>query len=119
MTKKYILVDTYNLFFRSMYSVNESNLDLAKGMFLHLMFQMINEAGKKFNPDCIIACRDGNKSWRKEFYPLYKANRVEKLQERTLSEIEKEEALKEVFENELLPFIDLKTNIPLLSYPMA
>ena len=46
------------------------------------MFQMINEAGKKFNPDCIIACRDGNKSWRKEFYPLYKANRIEKLQER-------------------------------------
>lgn len=117
--KKYILIDTYNLFFRSMYSVNESDLELAKGMFLHLMFQMINEAGKRFNPDCMIACRDGNKSWRKEVYPLYKANRIDKLQERTISEIEKQEALKDVFENELLPFIDEKTNIPLLSYPMA
>jgi len=117
--KKYILIDTYNLFFRSMYSVNESDLELAKGMFLHLMFQMINEAGKRFSPDCMIACRDGNKSWRKEVYPLYKANRIDKLQERTISEIEKQEALKDVFENEFLPFIDEKTNIPLLSYPMA
>jgi len=118
MTRKFLLIDTYNLFFRSMHTVNETG-DMAKGMCLHLMFSMINEACKKFEPDCLIACRDGNKSWRKEYYPMYKANRLEKLQERTPSEIEQQEALKDLFENEFLPFIDNKTNIPLLSEYMA
>lgn len=116
--RKFLLIDTYNLFFRSMYSVNEEG-DMAKGMCLHLMFSMINEACKKFNPDCLVACRDGNKSWRKEYYPLYKANRLEKLQERTPSEVEKQEALKDVFENDFLPFLELHTNIPMLSERMA
>lgn len=116
--RKFLLIDTYNLFFRSMYSVNDDK-DTMKGMCLHLMFSMINEACKKFNPDCLIACRDGNKSWRKEFYPMYKANRLDKLQERTPSEIEKQEELKELFENEFLSFINDKTNIPMLSESMA
>jgi 5'-3' exonuclease len=101
-----------------MYSVNDDK-DTMKGMCLHLMFSMINEACKKFNPDCLIACRDGNKSWRKEYYPMYKANRVDKLQDRTPSEIEKQEELKELFENEFLSFINDKTNIPMLSESMA
>ena len=117
--KKYLLIDTYNLFFRASYSIRESDIELCKGMLLHLMFNMINKTCKKFKPDCLIACRDGNKSWRKEEYPAYKMNRVEKLQERTPSEIERDTALKEVFENEFLPFLSMKTNIPVLSYPMA
>ena len=117
--KKYLLIDTYNLFFRASYSIHDNEMEIAKGMLLHLMFNMINKTCKKFNPDCLIACRDGNKSWRRDEYPMYKMNRVEKLQERTPSEIEKDEALKDVFENEFLPFINDKTNVPLLSYPMA
>lgn len=118
MNKTYILVDTYNLFFRALYTVNGEDIEETKGMMLHTMFSMIKKACDKFNPDCVIACRDGNKSWRKDFYPMYKANRVDKYQQMTPSEIEKHNALKDVFENEFLPFIDEKTNIPLLSYNM-
>ena len=116
--KTYILVDTYNLFFRALYTINDSDMTMCKGMCLHTMFSMIKKACDRFNPDCVVACRDGNGTWRKSLYPMYKANRIDKLQERTPYEIERDENLKDVFENEFLPFIDTKTNIPLLSYPM-
>lgn len=113
----YVLVDTYNLFFRALHTVNDPDINMCKGLCLHTMFSMIKKACDKFSPDCVIACRDGNGTWRKGAYPMYKANRIEKLQERTPYEIERDEALISVFENDFLPFIDTKTNIPLLSYP--
>lgn len=114
--KTYILIDTYNLFFRAMHTTNEQDIEMCKGLCLHTLFSMIKKACDKFSPDCLIACRDGNGTWRKDVYPLYKANRIERLQERTPYEIERDEALKEVFENDFLPFISEKTNIPMLSY---
>jgi 5'-3' exonuclease len=117
--KTYILIDTYNLFFRALYTVNDADMELCKGLCLHTMINMIKKGCDKFKPDCLIACRDGNKSWRKEIYPLYKANRLEKLNTKTPFEIERENACKDVFENDLLKFIDEQTNIPLLSFPFA
>lgn len=119
MNKTYILIDTYNLFFRALYTSNDSDIEMCKGLSLHTMFSMIKKACDMFKPDCLIACRDGNKSWRKEFYQPYKENRKEKYNQMSISEIEKHNALKDVFENEFLPFIDEKTNIPLLSFHMA
>lgn len=113
--KTYVLIDTYNLFFRALHTINDSDIEMCKGLCLHTMFSMIKKACDKFKPDCLIACRDGNGTWRKDVYPLYKANRIEKLQERTPYEIERDEALKDVFENDFLPFISEKTNIPMLS----
>ncbi len=114
--KTYVLIDTYNLFFRALYTINDPDMTTCKGMCLHTMFSMIKKGCDKFKPDCLIACRDGFGTWRKSVYPQYKANRIEKLNERTPYEIEREEALKDVFENAFLKFIDEKTNIPLLSY---
>lgn len=114
--KTYILIDTYNLFFRALHTVNDPDINMCKGLCLHTLFSMIKKACEKFNPDCLIACRDGNGTWRKDEYPLYKANRIDRLQERTPYEIERDEALKDMFENDFLPFINDKTNIPLLSF---
>ena len=79
----YVLVDTYNLFFRALHTVNDPDINMCKGLCLHTMFSMIKKACDKFSPDCVIACRDGNGTWRKGAYPMYKANRIERLQERT------------------------------------
>ena len=117
--KTYILIDTYNLFFRAMYTINETDMDMCEKLCLHTMISMIKKACDKFKPDCLIACRDGNKSWRKEIYPLYKANRIEKMNEKTPYEIEKEKHCKSIFEDVLLKFINDNTNIPLLSYRNA
>lgn len=114
--KTYILIDTYNLFFRAMYTINDPDMEMCKGMCLHTMINMIKKACDKFKPDCLIACRDGYGTWRKDVYPQYKANRVEKLNELTPYEIERNEKLKDVFENTFLKFIDEKTNIPLLGF---
>lgn len=119
MNKKYLIIDTYNLFYRSLYIINERNQELYKGLFLHNMFSMIKDACCKINPDCIIAVRDGNSSWRKKEYPAYKANRIDRIKNMTFYEQEKFQILKEVFENDFLPFIDNNTNVPLLSFKYA
>lgn len=113
--KKYILIDSYNLFFRALYATSGSTLDDTIGLSLHTLFSMIKKACDKINPDHLVLCVDGNGTWRKGVYPLYKMNRVEKYQEMKPSEIEKYEALKDVFENHFLPFIKDKTNISYLS----
>ena len=115
----YVLIVSYNLFFRAMYSSNESDSDLRKGMLLHTMFFMIKKACDKFNPDHLVVCADGKGTWRKDVYPQYKANRLERLQEKTPSEVEKERELKEVFENSFIPFLKEKTNITYLDYHKA
>lgn len=115
----YVLIDSYNLFFRAMYSSNESDSELRKGMLLHTMFFMIKKACDKFNPDHLVICADGKGTWRKDVYPQYKANRIEKLQEKTPSEIEKERELKDVFENSFIPFLKEKTNVTYLDYQKA
>lgn len=117
--KKNLIIDSYNLFFRALYTINDRDIELCKGMLLHLMFMMIKNACDKFKPDHLVLVRDGNKSWRKEVYTMYKANRVAKLQERTPYEIERDDTLKDLFENEFLPFIENKTNLTYLSYDYA
>lgn len=117
--KTYILIDTYNLYFRALYTINEPDMDLCEKLCLHTMINMVKKACDKFKPDCLIACRDGNKSWRKEIYPMYKANRLEKINEKTPYELEKEKHCKVIFEDVFLKFIDDNTNIPLLSYQNA
>ena len=114
--KTFILVDIYNLFFRAMHSINaKEDITLQEGMLLHTMFSMIKKACDKFNPDHLIICSDGNGTWRKEVYSLYKMNRIERLQERSPSEVMRDEHLKNIFENELIPFLKDKTNASFLS----
>lgn len=120
MTKTFILIDIYNLFFRAMHTINsKEDINLQEGMLLHTMFFMIKKACDKFNPSHLVVCSDGKGSWRKELYNGYKMNRIEKLQERTSSEIMREERLKNVFENDFLPFIKDKTNVSFLSCQKA
>lgn len=115
----FILIDIYNLFFRAMYTITEKDNELRKGMLLHTMFYMIKKACDKFKPTHTIICADGKGTWRKDIYPQYKANRIERLQDKTPDEIQKEQELKDIFEKDFIPFLKESTNISFLDYPKA
>lgn len=112
--KTYILIDIYNIFHRAMHTNSASKEDM-EGMLLHTIISMMKKSCDKFNPNHLIICADGNGTWRKSLYPAYKANRLEKLQDKKPSEIERENILKAVFEKDFLPFLKEKTNMSFLA----
>lgn len=119
MDKTYILIDAYNMFYRAMYAVQNTEKELKNNMLLHTMFYMIKKACDKFKPDHLILALDGQGTWRKSLYPLYKMNRQDKYQNMTPSEIETYESLKETFEKDFVPFIREKTNISVIDFKNA
>ena len=114
MNKTYILIDAYNMFYRAMYGVQNTERDLKNNMLLHTMFYMIKKACDKFNPNHLVVAMDGNGTWRKSLYPLYKANRQDRFQDMTPAEVETYESLKNTFENDFIPFLTEKTNISVI-----
>ena len=81
-----IIVDFMHLSFKSLYvalgknaySKDKINFSEYKGMFIHLMFNYFkliqNDFVKDYGDDIVLAL-EGTHSWRKSFYPEYKANR--------------------------------------------
>lgn len=114
MNKTYILIDAYNMFYRAMYGVQNTERDLKNNMLLHTMFYMIKKACDKFQPNHLVVAMDGNGTWRKSLYPLYKANRQDRFQDMTPAEVETYESLKNTFENDFIPFLTEKTNISVI-----
>ncbi len=71
----YILVDTANTFFRARHVVR-GDADIKLGMALHITFNSIKKAWNDFGGKHVVFCLEG-RSWRKDFYKPYKANRAE------------------------------------------
>ena len=72
----YLLVDTANLFFRARHGAHRgANAEEKLGMAFHITLMAANKMARKFNPDHVIFALEG-RSWRKDFYKPYKANRA-------------------------------------------
>lgn len=110
----YILVDGLNMFFRARHAVR-GDVSLKLGMSLHVMFNGVKKAWQDFNGTHVIFCFDG-RSWRKEFYAPYKANRSVARAAMSAKEQEEDKLFFEVFE-EFKQFITEKTNCTVLSHP--
>ena len=110
----YILVDTANMFFRARHVVRGSDIDTKIGMAYHIMFSAINKAYKDFNGSHVVFCLEG-RSWRKDHYIPYKANRA--VARDALTEVEQEEdrAFWQAFDD-FKDFIDQKTNCTVLQH---
>ena len=118
--KTFVLIDLYNLYFRAVYTANpKDDMEMQKGLVLHTMFFMIKKVCDEFNPTHLVICSDGNGTWRKQVYPAYKMNRVERLQERNPAEVLRDEELKEMFEKDFIPFLKEKTSVTFLESKYA
>jgi len=86
---KYLLIDTANMFFRARHVAFRASDPWEKvGYALHISMAAINKVVKKFDADHVVFCLEG-RSWRKDYYKPYKANRTEA--RAALSEREQEE----------------------------
>lgn len=116
MTKKYLLVDGMNLFFRAVHvSTRGSDLEEKVAYAVHVTLQSISAASRDQKADHVVLCLEG-KSWRKEVYKPYKANREVKRQATTVKEQEESKAFFEGFKS-VVEFINNHTNVTVLQHP--
>jgi|GEM_PF-702361 len=115
---KYILVDTLNTFFRAKHAINpRADLETKVGFCLHVLLAAINKIQKKFDADHTVFMLEG-RSWRKDVYDPYKANRTLEKLKKTEEEIEEDELLFEVL-SDFTKYIDEQTNCTVLRHPQA
>ena len=113
MSKKtYILVDTLNMFFRAKHVGGGRDIDMRVGMAMHIMFNSIKKVWRDFDGDHVVMCLEG-RSWRKDFYKPYKANRKVIMDKRSVKEQEDDELFFESY-NDMVEFLDKRTNVSVI-----
>ena len=110
----YILVDTANTFFRARHVVR-GDADIKLGMALHITFNSIKKAWQDFNGSHVVFCLEG-RSWRKDFYKPYKANRAETRAAMTVKEQDEDKLFWETFDA-FKDFVTEKTNCTVMQHP--
>ena len=109
----YILVDTANTFFRARHVVR-GDADIKIGMALHITFNSIKKAWQDFEGKHVVFCLEG-RSWRKDYYTPYKANRAETRAAMTVKEQEEDKLFWETFDT-FKDFVINKTNCTVLQH---
>ena len=107
----YILVDTANTFFRARHVIN-GDADIKLGMAFHITLNSVKKAWQDFNGSHVIFCLEG-RSWRKDYYAPYKAQRAAARAAHTEKEADEEKIFWEAFDT-FKDFIKDKTNCTVL-----
>ena len=105
----YLLVDGLNMFMRAKHVGGKGTIDMKIGMAMHIMFNSINKCWREFDGNHIVLCLEG-RSWRKDFYTPYKANRKVIMDQRTVREQEDDELYFEAYDD-MVKFFAEKTNV--------
>lgn len=114
--KRFLLIDVYNLFHRCKH-VGMGDIELKVGMALHITLNSIRKMWKEYDVTHIVACLEGG-SWRKKYYPEYKANRKVLESLKSTREQKDDEYYFEVMNN-FITFLDEKTNVSVLKEKYA
>ena len=73
---RYLLVDTANTFFRARHAAHRQSDTWDKlGFAIHVTLSSVAKAYREQKADHVIFCLEG-RSWRKDFYAPYKAQRA-------------------------------------------
>jgi 5'-3' exonuclease len=110
----YILVDTANTFFRARHVIN-GDADIKLGMAFHITLNSIKKAWQDFGGTHVVFFLEG-RSWRKDFYKPYKAQRTAARAAHTEREAEEERVFWEAFDT-FKDFVAEKTNCTVLQHP--
>ena len=113
---KYLIVDLANTFFRSRHVAHKQSDDWDKlGFAIHSTLASINKAWRDQRGDHVVICLEG-RSWRKDFYKPYKANRAVARAALTEAEQELDQLFWDAFDN-LKTFLAEKTNCTVMQHP--
>lgn len=111
--KTYCLIDANNLCHRAKHVIRDwDDMEVVVGQVLTIVFQSLRKSYDKFKASHCIVCFDSY-SWRKDYYPEYKANR-NKI-ERSPKDIEAHEIIIRVL-NDLHDFFSRYTNVTVLEH---
>ena len=113
----YLLVDGLNMFMRAKHVGGKGSIDMKIGMAMHIMFNSINKCGREFDGNHIVLCLEG-RSWRKDFYTPYKANRRVVMDSRSVREQEDDELYFEAYDD-MVKFFAEKTNVSVVRCEQA
>ena len=108
MKENYILVDSLNMFMRAKHVGGGKDIDMRIGMAMHIMFNSVKKVWRDFNGSHVVFCLEG-RSWRKDFYKPYKANRKVTMDQRSPREQEDDELYFEAY-NDMIQYFAEKTN---------
>lgn len=112
---RYLIIDTANTFFRARHSAHrQSDTWDRLGFAIHVTLSSINKVWKEQKADHVVFCLEG-RSWRKDFYPPYKANRAVARAALTEKEAEEDRLFWEAFDD-LKTFIFERTNCTVLQH---
>lgn len=106
---KYLLIDTANLFFRARHQAHRAADSWTKlGFALHLTLMSANKMMRRFDADHVVFALEG-RSWRKDFYRPYKANRAETRAAMSEEQADEDRLFWETYD-ELTKYLSTKTN---------
>ena len=109
---KYLLVDANNMFMRCRHVIKANDAHEKSSMALHLIMNSIRKAWRMFDAQHLVLALDG-RSWRKEIYKPYKAQRAEKDALKTAEERNDDKIFFEAL-HALTEFMTERTNITVL-----
>jgi hypothetical protein len=106
---KYLLIDSTNMFFRARHQAHRASDTWTKlGFAIHLTLMSANKVARMFGADHVVFALEG-RSWRKDKYKPYKANRAEARQALKDEEAEEDKLFWETYD-ELTKYLSTKTN---------
>lgn len=113
----YLVIDTQNLFMRVRHGVRAPDIDQQIGMALHIILTSVKKVWNEFNGAHTVFCLEG-RSWRKDIYVPYKANRKVAALKRTQREVEEDQVFFEIMD-QFIDFLRNQTNCTVLHHPNA
>jgi len=115
---RYVLIDCANLFFRARHGAHRASDPWEKvGFALHVTLMAINKMVRQFKADHVLCALEG-RSWRKDFYKPYKANRAVARAALTEDQQEEDKMFWEAYDA-LTSFLAEKTNCSVIRCPTA
>jgi len=115
---KYVLIDTANMFFRARHGAFRAADTWEKvGFALHVTLMAANKVAKRFEADHVVFALEG-RSWRKDFYKPYKANRAVARAALTEAEQEEDAMFWETYDN-LTKYLSERTNCSVIRHENA
>jgi len=115
---RYVLIDTANMFFRARHTAFRASDPWEKvGVALHTTLMSANKVVKRFEADHVVFALEG-RSWRKDHYKPYKANRAVARAALTEAEAEEDAMFWEAFDN-LTKYLSERTNCSVIRCPTA
>jgi hypothetical protein len=113
----YVLVDSLNLAMRVRYGMRSPDMDTMVGLAIHVMFNAVKKVWNQFDADHAIFLCEG-RSWRKDAYTPYKANRKEVAAARSPEEVADDAQFFAAIDD-FVKFLSDKTNATVIRHPNA